>query len=345
MTDSTETENRITVRPTMALAQRNRPRGLWGQFTTSLLRPGLFYRTLHPASETRQWLWAALIILALVGVSTVRYSALTGTAESEPIVADPGFVDPGLDGGFGGGGGGIDFGGGDFGGIPPGGEPVDPGSIPADESTLTSDLTMALLAGSNIVLGWIVLTAMLVVVPMLRGRAPKIGQNLQIAVWSSLPLAVMAVVQLLYYAGGGKVGEPGVQGLLGDFKGFDSLSATTQALLISFTSRLTIFWLWSLVLVYFGARFALNGWRIVALLVVIVWAGIQIVAPVVTETITAPVSEDSVFVDSMNGGEFPADVGEIPSDNGELPSDMSGSGESGTDQEQPLDPIPRGMKG
>ena len=58
MTDTTETEQRITVRPSMALAQRTRPRGMWGQITTSLLRPGLFYRTLHPASETRQWLWA-----------------------------------------------------------------------------------------------------------------------------------------------------------------------------------------------------------------------------------------------------------------------------------------------
>ena len=74
MTETTE-ERRITVRPSMALANRNRPRGLWGQITTSLLRPALFFRTLAPAGETRQWLWAAILVLALVGIASVRYSA------------------------------------------------------------------------------------------------------------------------------------------------------------------------------------------------------------------------------------------------------------------------------
>ena len=332
MTESTE-ERRITVRPSMALANRNRPRGLWGQITTSLLRPALFFRTLAPAGETRQWLWAAILVLALVGIASVRYSALSNAAP-----ADPGIVDPGFPPDMGGGdmGGGIDMGGGmveggDFGGIPPGGIPTDPNVPTAGaESTLTEDLTMALLAAANVILGWVVLTVMLIVVPMLRGRAPRIGQNLQIAVWSSLPFAVMAIVQLLYWSSGGKIGEPGVQGLLADFPQVRTLDPTVQALLISFTSRLTIFWLWSLMLVYFGARFALGGWRIIAFLVVIAWALIQIGAPVVTGAITAQSADETPIVEDGMGGEFPPDMG------GEFPADLDGDG-------MPDDPSQGGM--
>lgn len=327
MTESekTESERRITVRPTMALANRNRPRGMWGQITTTLLRPGLFYKTLLPASETRQWLWAAILILVLVGVSTVRYSALRGASGTDTVVTPPD-----MGGDFGGEFGG-DFGGGmmggDFGGMPPGGMVETPGGTPAaTSSTLTADLTTALLASSNIVLGWIVLTAMLVVVPMLRGRAPRVGQNLQIAIWSSLPFAVMAVLQLVYYASGGQIGEPGVQGLLKDIPGYGDLSSTTQALLISFTSRLTVFWLWSMLLVYFGARYALGGWRIVALLIVIAWGLIQIAAPVITEAITVPVTEEVLDDGGMMGGDF----GEFPPDMG-----MDGGMDVPTDEFSP----------
>jgi hypothetical protein len=331
MTETTE-ERRITVRPSMALANRNRPRGLWGQITTSLLRPALFFRTLAPAGETRQWLWAAILVLALVGIASVRYSALSNAAPTDPGIVDPGFP-PDMGGDMGGGdmGGGIDMGGGmaeggDFGGIPPGGIPTDPNvPVAGTESTLTADLTMALLAAANVILGWIVLTVMLIIVPMLRGRAPRLGQNLQIAVWSSLPFAVMAIVQLLYWSSGGKIGEPGVQGLLADFPQVKTLDPTVQALLISFTSRLTVFWLWSLMLVYFGARFALSGWRIVAFLVVIAWALIQIGAPVVTGAITAQSADETPIIEDGMGGEFPID-GEMPVDGGEFPPDMDGDG-------------------
>jgi hypothetical protein len=320
MTETTE-ERRITVRPSMALANRNRPRGLWGQLTTALLRPALFFRTLAPAGETRQWLWAAILVLALVGIASVRYSALSNAAPVNTGVIDSGFP-PEMGGGMGRG---IDMGGGmeggDFGGIPPGGMPTDP-TVPVagEESTLTADLTMALLAGANVILGWIMLTIMLIVVPMLRGRAPRIGQNLQIAVWSSLPFALMAIVQLLYWSSGGKIGEPGVQGLLADFPQVKTLDPTVQALLISFTSRLTIFWLWSLMLVYFGARFALGGWRIVVFLVVIAWALIQIGAPVITGAITAqPADETPIVEDGMGGEGMPVD----PSGGGMFPPEST----------------------
>ena len=360
MTETTE-ERRITVRPSMALANRNRPRGLWGQITTSLLRPALFFRTLAPAGETRQWLWAAILVLALVGIASVRYSALSSAAPADPGIIDPGFP-PDMGGGDMGGGdmGGGDMGGGggmveggDFGGIPPGGIPTDPGTpVATTESTLTADLTMALLAGANVVLGWIVLTIMLIVVPMLRGRAPRLGQNLQIAVWSSLPFAVMAIVQLLYWSSGGKIGEPGVQGLLADFPQVKTLDPTVQALLISFTSRLTIFWLWSLMLVYFGARFALGGWRIVAFLVVIAWALIQIGAPVITGTITAATADETAIINDGTGGEFPTDMngGEFPPDlDGDgIPDDPSGGGmipPESTDEPSFEAPVNRGGEG
>ncbi|NOG50872.1 MAG: hypothetical protein HND48_16645 [Chloroflexi bacterium] len=155
----------------------------------------------------------------------------------------------GRGGGGGGGGGGIPSSDTDFGGLPPEGIP-DPNTPSTGASaTVTEDLTTALLAASSVILGWLILTIMLIVVPMLRGHAPRIGMNLQVAVWSSLPLAVMAVIQLIYYAAGGNRGAPGIEGVVTALPEFSTWEPTVQALAISLASRFTIFWLWSLMLV------------------------------------------------------------------------------------------------
>lgn len=342
-----ENERSSNNKARQPLNARTRQRGLYGQITTVLLRPALFFRTLLPAGETRQWLWAALIVLAAIGIATVRYAALAGDASGDSGIVAPMPIDPGF-----GGDGGIPPSGPDFGGIPPGGIP-DPGAQPTGaETTVTEDLTTALLAASSIMLGWLILTLMLIVVPMLRGRAPRLGMNLQIAVWSSLPLAVMAVIQLIYYAAGGNPGAPGIEGVVTGLPEFATWEPTVQALAISLASRFTIFWLWSLLLVYFGIRFSLNGWRIVAFVIVLLWAVIQVGAPVLTGAIAAPEPEMIDAPIDMPGGEMmpgdmepgmPGDLG-MPSDMGDGPVDApAGDGASDMPTEgTPADVPPAG---
>lgn len=277
------------------ITQRSRPRGLWGQVWMALLQPGHFFRTLPLMEDTRTWLWAAVLILALTGISAVRQDQmLNGSGGAAPPVDFGGNVPGGDLGGpkgefqvspiDGGGGGGGEI-------------PFDPGVIPStpgagSTSDVSTTWTTALLASAAIVIGWFVLTVILSEVTLFNGRAPSLGQNLQVAIWATIPFALMAGLQLIYYAAGGKPRADGLSGLLAEWNAYTSLPSFWQSVILSLTSRLTLFWLWSLVLIYIGARNALRGKRWASGIVVGVWAVLLVVVPVVSGTVKAP--EDNV---------------------------------------------------
>jgi hypothetical protein len=100
----------------------------------------------------------------------------------------------------------------------------------------------------------------------------------------------MALLNLIFYSVGGQPPSPGISTLL-TVPPFDAtymgLPAFPQALLMSLTSRITFFWLWSLVLIYLGARHTLNGKRLAALLVVIAWVVLLVVIPAIINNATA----------------------------------------------------------
>jgi hypothetical protein len=288
------------------LTQRMRPPGLLSQIGTALLRPEVFFRTLPTFHDTRQWVWVALLILLLTGVTAVRQAALSNPTSVIQTPADTGGPPPGLDfggkdggGGGGGGNGAVTVltrgggpipagGGGNGGGTPPdGGIPTETAS-PADVS---SAWVTALLAASGIVLSWVIQAVLLSEVSLFNGQRPRLGFNLQIAIWAALPLALMTIFQLLYYAAGGTVGQAGISGMLAHWHRYQEFPVFLQSVLLSLTSRLTLFWLWELVLLYLGARYTLNGRRWASLLVVVIWVVIIVVAPVITGAINAaPVS-------------------------------------------------------
>jgi hypothetical protein len=330
----------------MPLAQRVRPRSLLSQISAALLQPVYFFRTLPTMGETRQWLWVGLLILLLIGFSAVRQEALTETNAT-------GGLTPGFGGDFG-----APVDGGDFGGSPldgGGGIGIDPGRIPSVDSggvpvdggstgatsSITDTLTTGIVAASGIFVGWLILMVLLSEVSLLRGRAPRFGQNFQIAIWSSLPLALMALLQILYYAAGGTVGKPGVSGLLDQWSDYASQPPFVQALLLSLASSITIFFLWKLMLLYFGARFALNGRRWSALLVVILWVVVSVVTPVVTGAVEVP--EPADITEPLPGaeGEPPFEEPSIEGDSGFDPFNPGGEGnESFSDErtgEAPVD--------
>ena len=203
--------NNKSIQPTRnrdyQITPRTRPRGLWGQTWTVVLQPGYFFRTLPQVADTRSWLWAAILVLALTGLSAIRQDALTNATSGGGGNPTPDFsgAPPGTD--ISGGGGGVIQGGGGF-EVAPVGVPGDAGGVPSspgDSSTsdVTSTWTIALVTGAGIILGWIVLSILLSEVTLFNGHAPTLGHNFQIAIWASIPLAIMALLQLVYYAAGG----------------------------------------------------------------------------------------------------------------------------------------------
>lgn len=284
-----------------ALARRSRPRGLVGQVSMVLLEPGAFFRALPFVESSRQWVGAALLILALVGFSAVRQDALLKEKSSGGLTGLSGF--PGTTGmesssGGGGGGGGVMVG--------PGISSVSPGAfgggetptIPTEPTATPNDVsgawTTAIVAAASVILGWFILSLLLCEVTLFNGAAPRLAPNFQIAIWASVPIGLMAALQLLYYAAGGTVGEPGISGLLARWDGYAGLPTFTRSLLLSLTSHMTLFWLWSLALIYVGGRMALRGKSWAVMLVVIAWMVIVIVAPVLTGAITAPEKESAL---------------------------------------------------
>jgi len=272
----------------------------------ALLQPAHFFHTLPLLEHTRTWLWAAVLILALTGISAVRQDAILKGGNTSTPAIDFNNTPSGGDG-SGGNGPIISKGGFSAAPVSGGGEaapfdagttpPIQPSDPPADISTTW---TIALLAATVVVLGWFILTIILSEVSLFNGRAPSLGHNFQIAIWTSIPFALMAVLQLIYFAAGGKAGGAGVSGLLADWEGYKTLPVFWQSLMLSFTSRLTLFWLWSLILIYIAARNALRGKRWSSALVVVVWAILLIVVPVVTGAVKAPDVQSEMTLPELN---------------------------------------------
>ncbi len=257
---------------------RRRNHGLVGHLSTLLLQPRLFF---HTFPETRHWLIVAALSLIVVGYLAVQDSPSAGAAAppagmpgpgAAPLTGMPG---PGMMS--------LTF---DTGGDPFGAPlPVDPsggfggGGTPTATDT-TSQVTTAVTAGALIVGLWGAQALLLLLVPMLNGRAPSFSRGFQVAVWASVPLVLMLIVQAVYHSAGGVGDAPGVSALLTRWDEYEMQSADVQWLLMSAASQVTIWRLWALGLLYLGAREALHGHRLSVLLVCALWIGIAVVAPV-----------------------------------------------------------------
>lgn len=338
-----------TQPPDYGLLPNSRPRGLWSQIGMVLFQPGRFFRTLATLPDNRQWVWVALLILILTGFSAVQVNSNAPSAagtqapagDMGPMPGDPfsGEVSGGavISSSEGRGVGPVVSG--------PFEESAGPEAAEsAAESDPVADWTTALIAASNIVVVWIIVILLLAVVTLLRGVPPRWGHNVQIAIWASVPLGLMAALQLIYFFAGGKSGEPGMAGLLPEWDAYADLTRSQQALALSFASRLTLFSLWSVALVYLGGRHTLRGPWLVVVIVTLALVALVVAIPVVAGTIEAPEEEappvqpgelmgpDMMPGELPPGAEFPG--GEAPAGDvgpGEVPLEgmpsMEGSGE------------------
>ena len=313
------TTRQTAHRPKSVPSRRIIQRGLIAQISTALFQPITFFETLAPMRQTRQWLWIGFIILALIGVSAVQQvsSQSTPTATTETSTNIPPIGDP-----FSGGG---DFGGGiDF-GTPP---PINTGGGTSTDSTQTvNNWTVALIEATRLIIMWGALSMMLIVVPMFKGKPPQVGENIQVAIYASLPLGVMAALQLIFMAAGGQIGAAGVSGLVDEMPIYQTADPFLRSLILSGASQTTLFMLWSLLMVYFGGRFLLRGHRITVLLVIIAWVALLIITPVVTGAIQAESAEITTPTDELlpDMGDFsempPSDIEGMMNPFDEMPTD------------------------
>jgi hypothetical protein len=229
--------------------QTKHPRSLLGQIRMLILQPGLFFRTLA-TSGSQMWFLAAILILGVIGASGIRQQQLGGPDSSGNVAQAP-----------------------------------DSGTGNPDISTTW---TPALIAISKVAVNWVFLSLLLMIVSLSRSKRPQLGQNLRMVVWASLPLGLMAGLQLLFFASGGSPGKAGLSGLTHMLPGYDNLPTISQDLITTFSSYLTVFGLWTVILVYLGARNMLNGSPLVVIFVIVLWCGWMVIAPVAATQIANP---------------------------------------------------------
>ncbi|MCA0458301.1 MAG: YIP1 family protein [Chloroflexi bacterium] len=262
--------------------------GFISQFGKLFLQPAAFFK--HMPSG-RQWLVAAILVMVIAGftATTQTQSAASSTANtgSTNAVASTGSTTSSFDLSM-----------------------LDATATTTTESTTAaatttssssstdSDTTLmnALIAATGVLVMWGGQTVFLSLVSMFKGYTPQIGRSFQIAVWASLPLALMLGLRYAHYANGGSGGSLGLSMLLDNWSGYDTLPDLAQRILAVFTSNLTLFWLWNLALLYLGARYALKGRFVAVALVMALWITAATVIPALVSdpvTTSAPLQSST----------------------------------------------------
>lgn len=267
------------------------PGGIVGQITTLITRPKAFFQKMP---HTRQWLWIGLLVLFIAGftasnqvtqqsnasASTAQQagsSALSTQATSNANAQTTSSAGSSTAAAI----------------------TATTASTTQQTSSVDANTTLmsGLLAACGVLVMWAGQTVLLCLVTMLQAYAPNIGRSLQVAVWASLPLALMLILRQLNFAMGGTGGSVGLSLLLTQWDGYAKLAEPARRVLAVFMSNISLFWLWNLVLLYFGARYALRGNRLSVMLIVVMWIAAAAVVPVLVGnpvTTTGPRTTTSV---------------------------------------------------
>jgi hypothetical protein len=241
----------------------------------------------------------------LTGYTAVYQLQNQPADNSGGVIIDPGIVDPGLSP-FPEGGGFIDP------GFPPGGGFVDPGISGGGGSApdVTAQVTHALRAAGQVVALWLVTAVLLCMISLLRGRAPAFGVNVQIAVWATVPFLIFGILRLLFLSAGGVAESSGVSALLPTWAGYTDMPPFTQGVVEKVAGNFTLPALWSVLLVYWGGKYALDGGRVPALFVTVMWVLALILVPVAIDQFVTPESPETA--EEMPSGDMMLPDGEMP---------------------------------
>lgn len=293
--------------PVVNQRPRKPARGLMGQVSMVIFQPAKFFAEMPTTQHNRQWAWMGLLLLIVIGFNSVQqYDAKNSSGSS----GDSEFVDPMM---------GMDMGGGMMNDpfMPPdmgmgGGDTSSTGA-----SNTSTKWEIGLVAGTGMVFVWFAQVLILSQVSLFKGQAPVVSDNLQIVIWATVPLGLMALFQMFFRWTGGTIGEAGLLGLMVQTSFYQSANPFLQAILKTLASHMTLFWVWSLVLIYIGARHVLQGRMLPSILAVVMWVVMFVAVP---HILNPPQADDVPLNDDMGDfGGFPD--GEFPYDDGSFPMD------------------------
>lgn len=232
--------------PHFTIANNQLPsRGIHSDLIAVILRPTSFFKTLRRRPNSHTFLVAVLILISMVIFSLQANLTTTDTTTASgfdaPIDSFP--IDP---------------------------IPSDPNSSATNDDSIVMWMT-ALTTISLQVMSWSVLTLWLALVTMYNSHKPRLGKNLEIIIWASVPIALMAILQTVFIFAGGTINSAGFSGFLDDWARFAEFNIVLQSWLFAIASQITLFWLWHLGLLYIGTRYVLGGKRSVVLFTIISW--------------------------------------------------------------------------
>jgi hypothetical protein len=316
---------------------RKPARGLLGQVSTIVFQPAKFFAEMPRIQDNRQWAWIGLFILIILGLNVVQQNDINTDSSPDVGFNDP-FSDPMMMGGMA-----MD--------MMATGDPFMSGDMGILDGTSTggngvstsTKWEMGLVAGAGMVFIWFAQAFVLSQVSLFKGKAPIWSDNLQIVIWSAIPLGLMALFQMFFRWTGGEIGQSGLSGLLIQTSFYQSANPFLQAVLHALASNLTLFWVWSMILIYVGARHVLHGQPIPSILAVVMWVVLMTTVPAI---INPPETEAELSTDSM--GDFGGDFGafeEFPFDAGmddefePFTSDEQGFSEGNFSEEMPQDEL------
>lgn len=167
------------------------------------------------------------------------------------------------------------------------------GAVVSNPTEDTDSLVIALQAIAPLALTWFGLTLFLGLVTMLRGHPPEIGLNVRVAIWASLPFALMAVLQLARLFAGYQIESAGISGIFTSAQGWDTIGKTLQFVIINATKHLTLFGLWHIILLSLGARYSLRGKWWAVFLFLVIWLLVLILLPTLFDILTMDSASDT----------------------------------------------------
>jgi len=297
-------------------------RGFLAELLTLLTKPIQFFTELGNRRVSPHTRLISLLILVVMAVTALQMptqdTTQTVDVPFEQLPTDSGMpFDPGFP--------------------PPDGGMVDGGGTATEDPT-TKWITVLTTISKQVMI-WGTLTILLSIIMLANGYMPPFGKNLEIAIWASVPLALMAGLQLAFISGGGTINANGFSGFLDEWGNFATLDLRLQSVIHAFAEQVTLFWLWGLWLLYIGMRFTLRGKRVIVLFTLMMWVVLSTLVYSFRSydvlTSTAPPMEEPMPMDDLPmdmptdsemlpDGEFPQD---IPSDemipDGELAMDES----------------------
>lgn len=197
---------------------------------------------------------------------------------------------------------------------------------PVKPTTTQEQWAAVLLTLTQVLAMWLGLAIVLSLVSLFNGARPRLAHNLQIAIWSSVPLGIMALLQVIYVASGGAINSRGISRVIYELESYATWTPTAQQFALSLAMHLHIFALWHLALIFVAARQALNGRTLAVIIVLIIWVLIMVIMPIALGMVQPPA--EPVLPDSSGEGMFPPN-GEFPpegfpGEGGEMSGEMGG---------------------